>query len=135
VSTCEVRRGRQAFWLTVAALAWSAVLIGAAFLFPAYGSSSSAAQASGSQTLVQVNGLGVLIPVGVPLVVSAMVWAALHHKCARGGRVGDYIARTCVGLLGCFCLLAILSIGIYVAPVAVLLACAVSLTPPGSRVS
>lgn len=135
MAKCEVRRGRQAFWLTVAAVMWSATLLAAAFLFPAYGSSSafsSGARSSGSLSLVQVNGLGVLIPVGVPLVIAALVWAALHHKCSRGGRLGDYAAWTCIAVLGCFCLVAILSIGIFVTPVAVLLARAVSLTPSGS---
>jgi hypothetical protein len=135
MAKCEIRRGRQAFWLTLAAFMWSVTLFGAAFLFPAYSTSSassSGARSSGSLSLVHVNGFGVLIPVGVPLVVAAVVWAALHHKCSRGGRVGDYIAWTCISVLGCFCLVAILSIGIYVVPVAVLLACAVSLTPSGS---
>jgi hypothetical protein len=118
--------------LTVAAITWSAMLLGAAFLFPAYGSSaasSSGAQSSGSQTLVQVNGPGVLIPVGVPLVIAALVWAALLYKCSRGGRVGDYVAWTCIAVLGCFCVVSILSIGIFVVPVAMLLARAVLLTP------
>lgn len=111
------------------------MLLAAAFLFPAYSSSSassSGAQISGSQTLVQVNGPGALIPVGVPLIIAALVWAALHHKCSRGGRAGDYVAWTCVAVLGCFCVVAILSIGIFVAPVAMLLASAVLRTPPGS---
>jgi hypothetical protein len=114
---------------------WSAMLLGAAFVFPAYGSSwasSSGAQSAGSQTLVQVNGLGVLIPVGIPLVIAVVVWAALHHKCSRGGRAGDYVAWACIAALGCFCVVAILSIGIFVVPVAILLASAVLRTPSGS---
>ncbi len=135
MAKCEVRRGLHAFWLTAAAVMWSVMLLGAAVLLPAYGSSSassSGAQSSSSLTLVQVNGLGVLIPVGVPLVIAALVWVALHHKCSRGGRLGNCVAWTCIAVLGGFCVVAILSIGIFVAPVAVLLAFAVSLTPSGS---
>ena len=131
----EVRHRRQAFWLTVAAFMWSAMLVGGAFLFPAYGSSaasSTGAQSSGSLTLVQVNGLGVLIPVGVPLVIAALVWVALHRKCSRGGRIGGYVAWACISVLGAFCGLAIFSIGILVMPVVVLLACAALCTPSGS---
>lgn len=133
--TRELRRGRQAFWLTVAASLWSAALVGAAFLLPMYGSSStssSGAQSSGSSTLVAVNGLGVLIPVGVPLIIAALVWVALHHKCSRGGRVGSYVAWACIAVLFAFCVVALFSIGILVVPVVVLLACAASRTPSGS---
>lgn len=133
--THEVRRGRQAFWLTGAAFLWSAVLVGAAFLVPVYGSSSTAssgAQSSGALTLVAVNGLGVLIPVAVPLLIAALVWVALHRKCSRGGRVGGYVAWTCIAVLGAFCVVALFSIGIFIVPVVVLLACAASRTPSGS---
>lgn len=112
------------------------MLLGAAFVFPAYGTSSassSGARSSGSQTLVQVNGLGVLIPVGVPLIIAALVWAALHYKCSRGGRVGDRVAWSCVAFLACFCVVAIFSIGMVVLPVALLLAFAALLTPSGSE--
>jgi hypothetical protein len=131
----QLRRGRWAFWLTVAAFMWSVVLLGAAFLFPAYGSYSAfslRARATGSQTLVQVNGLGALIPVGVALVIAALVCAALHHKCSRGGRVSDVVAWTAISALCCFCLLAIASIGFYVTPVVLLLAYAALLTPSSS---
>lgn len=135
MSMCEVRHGRQALWLTVASFLWSAMLVGGAFLVPMYGSSSTSStgpQSSGSLTLVAVNGLRVLIPVGVPLVVATLVWVALHRRCSRGGRVGGYVAWTCIAVLGAFCVVALFSIGILVVPVVVLLACAASRTPSGS---
>jgi hypothetical protein len=122
--------------LTVAAFLWSAALVGAAFLLPLYGSSSTSstgAHSSSSLTLVQVNGLGVLIPVGVPLIIVALVWAALHRKCSRGGRVAGYAAWTFVGMLAAGCLVAIASVGLLIAPVAALLCCAAAMTPSGGN--
>lgn len=128
----QARRGRRAFWLTVSAFAWSAALVGAAFVLPAYGSSSASStgtNSSASLTLVQVNGLGVLIPIGVPLVIVALVWAALHRKCSRGGRIPGYAAWTLVSVLIAGCLVAIASVGLFIAPVAALLWWATAITP------
>src|SRR5947209_1750528 len=97
-----LRRGRQAFWLTNAALAWSAALIAGAFVLPVYGSSgtsSTGAHWTGSLTLVAINGLGALVPVGIPLLISALVRVALHRKCSRGGRIAAYLAWTLVAVL------------------------------------
>ena len=121
----QERRGRRAFWLTVSAFAWSAALVGAAFVLPIYGSSSALStgtNSSASLTLVQVNGLGVLIPMGFPLVIVALVWAALHRKCSHGGRVPGYAAWT---------LVAVASVGLFIAPVAALLWWAAAITPSG----
>jgi hypothetical protein len=107
--------------LTVIAFLWSIGLLVAALLVPVYGSA----------TLVDDNGPRVLLVVAVPAVISAAAWIALWRKCARGNRVSGYVAWTCVWALAGFCVLAILSIGIFVAPVAVLLASAASLTPSG----
>jgi hypothetical protein len=114
-------RGRRAFVLTVLAFAWSIGLLAAALLAPAYGST----------TLVQENGSGVLLVVAVPAVISVAVWLALWRKCTRGGRVSGVVAWACVSTLAAFCVLALFSIGIFVVPVAALLACAVSVTPSG----
>jgi hypothetical protein len=114
-------RARRAFVLTVIAFVWSIGLLVAALLAPVYGPA----------TLVDENGAGVLLVVAVPAAISATVWIALWRKCARGNRVSGYVAWTCVWVLAGFCVLAILSIGVFVAPVAVFLACAASLTPSG----
>jgi hypothetical protein len=127
-------RGRQAFWFTVAAFVWSAALVGAAFLAPAYGSSSTSstgAHSSASLTLVQVNGLRVLIPVAFPLIIVSLAWAALHRKCSRGGRVAGYVAWTLVWMVVAGCVVGIESIGLFIAPVAALLWRAVAATPSG----
>jgi hypothetical protein len=106
--------------LVLLALAWGVALIAAALLVPVYGSA----------TLVAENGADVLIPVGIPAVVSAAVWVALHVKCSRGGRAPDLVAWLLIGLLGAFCLVAILSIGVFVLPVAALLAIGAAMTQP-----
>jgi hypothetical protein len=122
VSQRELRPGRRAFVFLAVALLWSVALLVAAVVAPVY---------SPTGTLVSENGSGVLFVVAVPALLSLIVWVALWHRCLRGGRASTDIAWLVVSVLSIFCLLAILSIGIFVAPVAVLLACAVSATPPG----
>jgi len=134
------RQGRQAFWLTTAAFAWSAALLGAAFLLPVYGASGASSTGthwSGSLTLVAVNGLGVLVAVAVPVLISALVWVALHRKCSRGGRMAGRLAWALVVVLALGCLVTAASIGLLVVPVVFLLACAADITPsaPASAVS
>ncbi|HET7048670.1 MAG TPA: hypothetical protein VFI54_10425 [Solirubrobacteraceae bacterium] len=121
MTSMQSSRGRRAFVLTVLAFVWSIGLLAAALFAPEYGST----------TLVEENGSGVLLPVAVPAVISAAVWLALWRKCTRGGSVSGVVAWTFVSLLAVFCLLALASIGMFVIPVAVLLAWAVSVTPPG----
>ena len=101
------------------AFLWSIGLLVAALVAPVYGSA----------TLVDDTGARVLLVVAVPAVISATAWVALWRKCARDNRVSGYVAWTCVWVLAAFCVLAILSIGIFVAPAVVLLAGAASLTP------
>ena len=135
MSQLAARRGRGAFWFTVAAFLWSVALAGAAFLLPAYGSSSgpsTQARSSTSLTLVQVNGLQVLIPLGVVLIVVLLVWVALHRKCSRGGRAAHYAARALVFMLAVGCVVSIASIGLLIVPVVALLWRAATLTPRGT---
>jgi hypothetical protein len=113
---------RRALVFTALAFLWSIGLLVAALVAPVYGSA----------TLVDENGHGVLIVVAIPAVISLVVWLALWRKCLRGSRISGLVAWTGIVLLSLFCLLAMLSIGIFVAPVALLLACAASLTPSGS---
>ena len=135
MSEPESRRGRHAFWLTIAALAWSGALVAGAFVLPLYGSSgtsSTGAAWSGSSTLVAVNGLGVLVPVGIPLLISAFVWFALHRKCSGGKPIAGYLAWTLVTVLAIGCLEAAESIGLLVVPVVLLLGRAAAITPSAS---
>ena len=133
----SLRRGGWAFWLTVWAFGWCIALLVAAFVLPMYGTSASAPSGasvpSASSTLVQVNGPGVLVPVGLPALITAVVWLALHRKCSRGGRLSGCVAWSLIGLLSALCLVAIASIGMLVLPVSALLWGAASLTPSGGQ--
>ena len=135
MSTPGSRQGRYAFWLTSVAVVWSAALVGGAFTLPVYsssGTSSTGAHVSGSLTLVAVNGLGVLVPIGIPLLISALVWFALHRKCSRGGRFAGYLAWMLVAVLAPGCVVAVASIGLLLVPVALLLGGAAAITPSGA---
>jgi hypothetical protein len=134
MSDRTTRQGRHAFWVTVAALVWSAALVAAAFVLPVYGTSetsSAGTHSSASLTLVAVNGLGVLIPAGVALLISVVVWVALHYECSHGGAIARYVAWALVMVLAFGCLVGLASIGLCVIPVALLLARAAALTPAG----
>jgi hypothetical protein len=114
-----VERGRRASLLVLVALGWGVILIAGALVVPVYGSA----------TLVGENGAGVLVPVAIPAVVSAAVWVALHVQCSRGGHFAALVARVLIAALCAFCLVAILSIGVYVLPVVAFLAAAALITP------
>jgi hypothetical protein len=105
----------------VLAVLWSVGLLAAAFIVPIYGST----------TLVGENGPSAILVAGAPAVISAAVWFALWRRCARGGRVSGYIAWSCVALLSAFCVIALASVGLFIAPVALLLGWAALLTPTG----
>lgn len=131
-------RGRWAFGLAVLAFGWGIALLVAAFVVPVYSSLFTSAPSgvsvpSASTTLVQVNGLGVLVPVGLPALIAAVVWFALHRKCSRGSRPSGHVAWALIWLLIAFCLVAVASIGMFVVPAAVLLAGAAALTPSGAQ--
>ncbi len=116
------RPGRRAFLLSALALLWSVGLLVAAVAVP-----------TGGSTFVQDQGTGVLWALALPAILSLMVGIALWRKCSSGSRVGGYVAWVGVWLLCGFCVLAILSIGIFVLPVVLLLAFSASLTPSGAR--
>jgi hypothetical protein len=131
-----LRPGRRAFYSTIAAFAWSVLLVVAAFTVPIYSGAESAVSSSGSiqsvatsSTLVAVNGQWVLIPIFVPAVITLLVWIALHRKCSRGSNLASFVAWALVGLLAVFCLVAAFTIGVFIVPVAALLAYATFRTP------
>lgn len=126
--------GRRAWGLTVLALAWAVALIVLALLIPVYSTQratppTGAIEPSSSLTFVQVNGVASLIPVAVPALFATLVWSALHYKCARGGRVGGYVAWTLIGVLFAFCVVTSPSIGGFALPVVGLLGLAARCTP------
>jgi hypothetical protein len=108
-------------WPAFAAAGWAAALLLAAFVAPLY--SSEAVDSAGtvthsSDTLVGVNGAGIALVIAVPLVAVLLGVVALRlgHRAA---------AWAIVGVLAAFCLVSLLSIGVFVAPVAILLGAAI----------
>jgi hypothetical protein len=132
-------RGGLAFGLTAAAFGWAVALIGAAFVVPVYSGMSASSDGhttvthNYSSTLVDENGLRVLVPLGIPVLLVALVWFALHRKCAHGSRWSGGVAWTVVLLLGYFTLLTSISIGGFLLPIVVLLGGAAALTPACTR--
>lgn len=131
-------------WVSLlVAAGYSLVLLLAAAVVPVYGTASSGASVSGdgtvvtesstgSATLVQVNGAGALLLVAVPLAITAVVALLLRRRATRS----EYVAAWIVTLLYAgLCVLALLSIGIFLAPVALVLvvACACARLPEVPR--
>jgi hypothetical protein len=116
---------RSATRLGTAALVWSAGLILAALLWPAYSSSTTTADTVtlGHATLVQVNGARALVLVAIPLVLSVVVLAAIRMRRA-GVRFTGAVAWVAIGVLALECLVGIMTIGLFMAPVPILLALA-----------
>jgi hypothetical protein len=113
--------------LSVAAVS-GVLLVVAGFFAPMYrwtSESTARELAHGSETLVGVNGPGVAVVLGVPLLATVLVGATLWLR-ARRRAIG--FAWTVTGLLTVFNLLAMASIGLFVVPVtaALLVACAAS---------
>jgi thiol:disulfide interchange protein len=115
----------------VVAVVYSAGLVVAGFLVPVYSTesvSSGGAVSEGTATLVAENGIGVVFVLGIPLLVTLLVGAALRDSSRRGMLP---VAWTLTGLLAVFNLLAMLTIGVFVLPVtgALALACATCRRP------
>jgi len=135
VDSDSVRRGRIALGLTTAGFLLAAALIPAGFLVPVYGGVSedaSGATATFSSTLVEENGLSVVLVLALPAVVALLVWFALHRKCSRGGARSGGMAWALVAVLGAFSLLGAATIGVFSMPIVALLAGAAAVTPAPS---
>jgi hypothetical protein len=123
------RRFRRLEWISLAiALASGTGLVIAALLAPVYQSqsvSSPGAMTNGSATLVAVNGWGALLVAGAPLAAAVVTGYGLWRRAGRPG--AGILAWTVTGLLACFNVLAMATIGVFVVPVTVALfaACAV----------
>ena len=123
----DSRFGRLQRISLASALVWAAGLVIAAVLAPAYqssGFSSSGTVTDGSATMVGVNGWGVLLVAGAPLAAALVIWYALWKR--RGRQGAGVLAWVVTALLGCFNVLAMLSIGVFLIPVtlALVVACA-----------
>ena len=93
-----------------------------AFLYPAYEETTNEIATTQTRTLIEVNGPGALAPVLIPIAATLLVAVLLHMR-APAARV---VAGVLVGLLYAFAAIAMLSIGIYVLPVAIALTVAIA---------
>jgi hypothetical protein len=110
------------------AMIWAAGFVIVGLVVPVYSSSSSSSTTGGvtihstsDATLVHVNGLRVLVLLALPLVAVAAVGLSLRsrHRHERPG--AGVLAWIVTGLLIVVSILGVLTIGLFVAPVAVLL--------------
>jgi hypothetical protein len=122
---------RVGTWVALAfAGLWGVGLLVAAVTVPVY--SRSTVSASGvvesSATLTEVNGDGILAVVAFPLVVSLGVALALVYRYQTSRPGPGVVAPVLTGLVLILCLLGMLTIGVFVVPVAValVLACALA---------
>ena len=110
------------------AATWCIALVAGAFVVPVYSSGGSAGEST--NTLVGVNGVGVIGVMLIPLLVTAIVASLLWRR--RFASSAGAAAWTVVGLMAAFTLLGILTIGIFILPVTIglVVACATGgLTP------
>jgi hypothetical protein len=130
-SGVAARRRRLAVRLTAAALAWSLGVVLAALLVPAYDSNSSSSQGLTltRATLIQSHGARALILVAIPMIVSIVVAIAIYGKHRGAPAWNAPVAWVAIGLLAAETLLGILTLGVFIAPVVILLALSFRLVP------
>ena len=117
VGSLASRFGRLERISLASALVWGTGLVIVALLAPVYQSSSvsgSGIVTGGSATLVGLNGWGVLLVAGAPLTAAVVTGCALWRRAGRPS--AGVLAWSVTGLLVCFNLLAMLSIGVFVLP-------------------
>lgn len=125
------RRWRLVVRLNVVAIVWSAGLVLAGLLVPAY-TSNSRSDVNGvtltRSTLAQENGARAMALVAVPLLACVLVLWAIRARRA-GARWGAPVAWAGVGLLAIETLVGLLTIGVFILPATILLASAVRMAP------
>jgi heme/copper-type cytochrome/quinol oxidase subunit 3 len=125
------RRWRLAVRLNVVALVWSAGLVLAGLLVPAY-TSNSTSHVNGvtltRSTLAQENGVRAMALMAVPLLVSCVVLWAIRAR-RSGARWGGPLAWMAITLLTAEALVGFMTIGLFVVPAIVLLAVATRRAP------
>ena len=130
--------GRRARIALAAALTWSLLLLVASVVAPAYSTQTVTSEGTSTRstvTLVQENGWGVLGVIALPLVAVLLVTVLLLPASTRqlGVRRARALAWVVVAGLGMLGLLSLMTIGLFLLPVAVTLALVVgTLTPPSA---
>jgi hypothetical protein len=118
--------------LNVAAFVWSVGLIVAGLVLPVYDGqtvSNSNGLTLTTATLVQHNGIRVLVALVIPALGSVAVALAMARRHTLDPRWSGPVAWLAVAVVAVEAGVAMLSIGVFILPVAILLAVAVSLVP------
>lgn len=119
------RPHRAAFWLATAAVAWATA-------FTVWVLTASFYEPGGEPILAVNEELSVRIALFVPLVMSGLVWLALHIACRNDNRAARSLGLAAASILLLFAILTGFTIGTFVLPGAVALTAAAALTPVGS---
>jgi hypothetical protein len=126
-----------AFALSSSAVGAGALLLAGAFLVPVYsgqavtsdGTNTTVVSTSG--TLIGENGTDVIPFVAMPLVLAVIAWVGLRRECTAGSCAGRRVAKASAWLLGALAVLGAMTIGVFVAPIALLLGLGIAVTPHG----
>ena len=118
----------------VFAAGWSLLLLVLAFVVPMYTTSTQSASVAGdgtatssetvgAATIVQVNGLYVVMLLCIPLGATALVTLLLRYAEHRDAVIGAFLVAV---LFAAFCVVGLMSIGLFLLPtaIALLVACA-----------
>ncbi len=122
----SLRPHRAAFWLATAAVAWAVAFTVWVLTAPFY--------EPGGETILAANEeLSVRIALFVPVVISALVWLALHIACRNDSRAARSLGLAAAAILLVFAILTGFTIGAFVLPGAIALTAAATLTPVRRR--
>jgi energy-converting hydrogenase Eha subunit B len=118
--------------LATGAVVCAMLTIVAAYTVPAYSveESTDAGSSSGTATMVEVNGNGIVWFFAGLTLLALLCWLGLHRRCAVGSLAGTVVAwlsavvATAAGMV---------SFDPFLLPIGVMMIVAVSTTPKGSR--
>jgi hypothetical protein len=101
-------RGHVAAALTAFAFAWGLALMVYALRAPAY--------APDGETIVEVNGAGILLVLAIPAALALVAWIGWHVACAHGSRSALLSGDVAVWLSVLFTFITGFSVGMFTIP-------------------
>jgi hypothetical protein len=122
---------KPAFLFATAAVAWGAAFFAWSLLGTAYSSVDSSGSSSGEPLAQAGDPLQVALA-ALPLLVALVAWLVLHRTCATGAspRPATAIALA----VGAFTILSAASVGLFLAPLAILIGIAAATIDQAPRV-
>ena len=139
-----MRRLPLPFVLSTGAVLWSVALVGLAYVLPVYsvesdtgsctaGGHCTSTTATSGATLVDMNGDGVLVVIGILAGIALVGWLGLHLYCALGSRAGR-VAGSCAAILMAGFTMISFGLWIFTLPTALrMIAAAATTVGPGAR--